>query len=102
MGRGPVIGKRLKEARLRAGLSQKALGIKAGIDRFAASTRINYYELDKTHPPFVMAEQLAKVLGVPTPYLFARDDELAHWILAYDRVTARQRRAIADKGRSTA
>jgi transcriptional regulator with XRE-family HTH domain len=99
MRRG-VIGKRIKEARLRAGLSQKNLGIKAGIDQFAASTRINYYERDKTHPPFPIAERLARVLNVPTPYLYAREDELANWILAYNQVSARERRAIAEKGQA--
>lgn len=35
-----IFCKRLKEARLAAGLSQKKLGIAAGIDEFVASTRI--------------------------------------------------------------
>lgn len=39
-----VFGGRLKEARLRAGLSQKSLGIAAGLDPFVAGTRINRYE----------------------------------------------------------
>ena len=38
-------GARLKQARVAAGLSQKMLGIEAGIDAFVASTRINRYEL---------------------------------------------------------
>lgn len=36
---------RLKAARKMAGISQKNLGIKAGLDEFVASTRINRYEL---------------------------------------------------------
>ena len=94
-----VLAKRLKEARLRAGISQKVLGIEAGIDRFAASTRINYYELGKTHPPYSTAERLAKVLDVPTPYLYARDDELAAWILAFEQVNAAVRKSVIRKGR---
>lgn len=39
-----IFCKRLKEARTAAGLSQKKLGIAAGIDEFVASTRINRYE----------------------------------------------------------
>ena len=42
--RAKIFCKRLKEARLAAGLSQKKLGIAAGIDEFVASTRINRYE----------------------------------------------------------
>ena len=41
---GSVISRRLKQARVLAGLSQKQLGIKAGIDEFSASPRINQYE----------------------------------------------------------
>ena len=39
-----VFSRRLKEARIKAGLSQKRLGIEAGMDEFVASTRINRYE----------------------------------------------------------
>ena len=99
MAAGSVLAKRLKEARLRAGISQKVLGIEAGIDRFAASTRINYYELGKTHPPYPTAERLAKVLKVPTPYLYARDDEMAAWILAYDELGPAVRRSITRRAR---
>ena len=39
--RETIFSRRLKEARLAAGFSQKNLGIAAGIDEFVASTRIN-------------------------------------------------------------
>ncbi len=77
------IPKRLKEARLRAEISQKELGILAGIDEFSASPRINQYEKGKHTPDFLTLERLAKVLGVPVPYFFARDDNLAELILIY-------------------
>ncbi len=92
-----VIGMRLREARLRAGLSQKKLGILAGIDEFSASPRINQYERDKHTPEFRTVERLAKVLGVPTPYLYCRDNELAEWILAFTRRRGGARQA-AKKG----
>lgn len=38
-----VFCKRLKEARLAVGLSQKKLGIAIGLDEFVASTRVNRY-----------------------------------------------------------
>src|SRR5687767_687800 len=97
MGRVSVMAKRLKQARLRAGLSQKKLGIAAGIDEFTASARINQYERDKHMPDFPTAERLAKVLGVPTPYLYAKDDTLAAWILAFDEVSAATRQSILKK-----
>ena len=91
------MAKRLKEARLRAGMSQKALGISAGIDEFSASPRVNQYEQGKHVPDLLTAERLAKALQVPTPFLYARDDALASWILAHDIVDAGTRRAILRK-----
>lgn len=89
-----VIGKRLKEARLHAGLSQKQLGIKAGIDEFSASPRINQYERGKHVPDLKTAERLAKVLRVPVPFFYAADDALAAWILSFNRLSARSKRKI--------
>jgi transcriptional regulator with XRE-family HTH domain len=95
-----TLAKRLKEARLRAGISQKRLGILAGIDEFAASARINQYETGKHAPEFKTAERLAKVLEVPAPYLYCTDDQLAKWILAYDVRSARERQALLQRQRT--
>jgi transcriptional regulator with XRE-family HTH domain len=93
----PVVAKRLKEARLRAGLSQKRLGIKAGIDQFAASARINQYERAKHHPDVLTVQRLAKVLEVPSPFFYAQDDLLAAWILVFDRVRPSVRKSVLRK-----
>lgn len=61
-------GARLKQARLNAGLSQKMLGIEAGIDAFVASTRINRYELGIHRPDLLTVRKLAKVLDVPVAF----------------------------------
>jgi len=89
-----MVGKRIREARLRAGLSQKQLGVKAGIDEFVASPRVNQYERGKHAPDFSTAERLAKVLGVPVPYFYAREDPLAVWILAFRELTLLDRMFI--------
>ncbi len=94
-----IVGDRLRQARERAGISQKQLGIKAGIDPGVASARINQYEKGKHLPHLATAKQLARVLGVPTPYLYADDETLAAWILAYKRVsTATRKSIISDAG----
>jgi transcriptional regulator with XRE-family HTH domain len=72
-----VVAKRLREARERLGLSQKALGVAAGIDEFSASPRINQYERGKHTPDLLTLRKLAEVLTVPVPYFFAEDDRLA-------------------------
>lgn len=85
--------RRLKEAREVRELSQKSLGIEAGIDPFVASTRINRYEQGVHEPDMATVQRLAKALQVPLPYLFATDDKMAAMILAFDKLTS------ADKDR---
>lgn len=86
-----VFGSRLKEARLRAGLSQKSLGIAAGLDPFVASTRINRYELDIHKVDYPFACRLAAKLSVPVAYFYTDDDELAELILLYGQASKRAR-----------
>ena len=72
---------RLKEARLAKGFSQKGLGIKAGLDEFTASIRINRYELGVHKVELSFASKLADVLEVPLAYFYIEDDVLAELIL---------------------
>lgn len=75
---------RLKEARLRAGLSQQRLGILAGItDEATASVRMNQYEKGIHTPDFEFVCRVADVLNVPACYFYAVEDDLAALILAY-------------------
>ena len=88
-------GTRLKQARLNAGLSQKMLGIEAGIDDFVASTRINRYELGIHRPDLLTVRKLAKVLEVPVAFFFAdEDDDIADLLFRYGRVKPSVRKAI--------
>ena len=86
-----VITKRLLEARKASGLSQKKLGIAAGIDEFSASPRINQYERGVHVPDYGTVERLASVLNVPTPYFYTRDDDLALLILRYGQLDVTQK-----------
>ena len=76
--------KRLKEARKAKGLSQKQLGILAGMDEFAASARMNQYEKGVHSPDFKTVKALADILEVPTAYQYCIEDKLAKNILKYD------------------
>lgn len=89
-----VVAKRLKEARLAKGLSQKKLGIAAGIDEFTASPRMNQYERGKHIPDYTTLERLAQVLDIPVPYFYAADDELAEWIKCFPRLGKAEREKI--------
>ena len=84
--------KRLKEARLARGLSQKQLGVEAGLDEFVASTRLNRYEVGVHAPDYPMSVRLAKVLEVPVAYLYCDSDELARMLLAFHRAPRQARR----------
>ncbi|WP_312741285.1 helix-turn-helix transcriptional regulator [Cedecea neteri] len=80
-----IFCKRLRASRLASGLSQKKLGMLAGIDEFAASARINRYERGIHEVDVQTAQHLATVLNVPLAYFYADDDQLAELILAFGR-----------------
>ncbi|MCD7097846.1 helix-turn-helix transcriptional regulator [Stenotrophomonas sp. MMGLT7] len=76
----PVYSRRLREAREARDISQRALGIKAGLDEFVASTRVNRYETGVHQPDLQTLQRLAAVLQLPVAYFYAEDDELAQLI----------------------
>ncbi|EPB6466239.1 helix-turn-helix domain-containing protein [Cronobacter dublinensis] len=78
-----VFCNRLKTAREAKGLSQKKLGILAGIDEFVASARINRYEKGVHQASIEIARQLADALAVPLAYFYTEDDELAKLLLRW-------------------
>lgn len=79
----PVFSRRLREAREAYGISQRNLGIEAGLDEFVASTRINRYETGVHQPDLQTLTHLARVLRLPVAYFYAEDDELAKLIANY-------------------
>jgi transcriptional regulator with XRE-family HTH domain len=87
-------GERLKQARVAAGLSQKQLGIEAGIDAFVASTRINRYELGVHRPDLLTAQNLANVLGVPAAFFYAQEDSIADLLFKYSRAPSSIRKQV--------
>lgn len=96
MSKSPV-GKRLKEARIAAGLSQKSLGIAAGIDEFSASARMNQYETGKHTPDFSTLYLIAKVLKVPVAYFYADTESLAYMIRIFNNLSKHQKESFLKK-----
>ena len=89
--------KRLKEARLALGISQRELGRRIGLSEDVVSSRVTRYELGTSEPDFATASKLAKELGVPLAYLLADNDALADIILAVAGMSpAEQRRMAAE------
>nr|WP_257608198.1 helix-turn-helix transcriptional regulator [Xanthomonas hortorum] len=61
------------------------MGIKAGLDDFVASTRVNRYETGVHQPDLQTIQRLANALDVPVAYFYAEEDDLAQMILEYQR-----------------
>ena len=89
-----VVARRLKEARMRAGLSQGQLGVGAGMDKFSASARISQYEHGKHMPDLQTLTRLASVLRMPVPYFYCEDPELAELIEKFSALSKAQRRKV--------
>lgn len=86
-----ILGRRLKQARLAAGMSQEQLGIQADIDPMSASTRMNRYELGHRVPAYDLIERVARVLKLPAAYFYAADDEEAELLGSFHRLPKTKR-----------
>lgn len=82
----PLFARRMKAARERLGISQKELGVRAGIDEFSSSARINQYERGKHAPDFLTARHLATALEIPTAYFYTEDESLAKVIVLFGQI----------------
>jgi transcriptional regulator with XRE-family HTH domain len=89
-----IFPRRLKQARLRSGLTQEQLGIQAGIDEFSASTRVNQYEKGKHTPAIQTSQRLARALFVPTGFLYEEDDLLANLLAIAGRLSKEKKKAL--------
>lgn len=87
--------KRLKEARLALGISQRELGRRIGLSEDVVSSRVTRYELGTSEPDFATVGRLAKELGVPLAYLLADSDLLADIILSAANMSAVEQRKLA-------
>ena len=90
MAESPVC-KRLREARLAAGLSQKKLGIAAGMDEFSASSRMNHYEIGRHQPDYETLKRIANVLKLPVAYFYAESESLAQLIKWFAKTSKDER-----------
>lgn len=89
-----IVALRIREAREAAGISQRQLGIVAGLDVTVASPRINQYEQGRHMPNQQMLERLGHILDRPLPWFYAVDEELATLLLAWHQATPATRRRL--------
>ncbi len=81
-----MLPRRLKQARLRLGVSQEKLGLLIGIDAASASARMNQYERGKHTPDFSLVRRLAPVLGLPVPWFYTDDEDTALLLACFERL----------------
>lgn len=97
-----IWGRRLKEARTAADLSQKQLGIQAGLDPFVASPRINRYELGVHKADYKIVQRLSQILDVPSGYFYTEDDTLAELMAIYHRLSIKKKTELIKAARKLA
>lgn len=85
---------RLKQARKKAKLSQKALGERIGIDASSASARMNQYEKGKHTPDVQTLKLIADELGVPLNYFFCEDESSAELACIISQMTESQKKKL--------
>ncbi|WP_333499787.1 helix-turn-helix domain-containing protein [Kluyvera sp. CHPC 1.2972] len=85
------IPERLKEARSKAGLSQRALGILVGFDHASASSRMNHYEKGRHVPDIDTLRRIATELNVPLNYFFCDDKVTAELALLISKMSDEER-----------
>lgn len=86
-----ILGQRLRQARLRAGLAQDKLGVLAGLEESSSSARVSRYESGIHEPPLQFVHTVARVLGVPSAYFYCADERLAEIILVYAELSEMKR-----------
>lgn len=96
-----LFGRRLREARLRAGIAQDKLGVMIGLDEGCSSARMSRYENGIHEPPLPVIHLLAKALRLPSAYFYAEDDNLAALISIYGQMKSADRKAIISFAEST-
>jgi len=89
-------GKRLKQAREKVGVSQKHLGILAGIDESNASAVMNQYERNTHIPKFGTVRNIARALNVPAAFFYTDEDELAELLLLYGALNKKKQNEILE------
>jgi transcriptional regulator with XRE-family HTH domain len=78
-----MIGKRLKEARKAAGLTQEELADLVQID--TSASRISHYESGTHSPNYEFVCLIGEKLNIPECWFYCRDDRLAGVILSFHR-----------------
>lgn len=95
-----LFGKRLRDARLQAGIPQDKLGVMIGLDESCSSARMSRYENGVHSPPFNTVERIADALKLPTAYFYCSDDYLAELTKIYFHASLESQSELLNYARS--
>ncbi len=87
---------RLKQARVRAGITQKKLGVIIGMDEGSASGRMNHYEKGRHTPDISTLKKIADALNVPLNYFFCEDDVSAELSVLISKLPEQEKKALLE------
>jgi len=87
---------RLKDARKKASLSQKALGVRIGMDESSASARMNQYEKGRHTPDVKTLKLIADELGVPLSYFFCEDEVSAELVVNLNKLSQSDKQKVLE------
>ncbi|EHR8951980.1 helix-turn-helix domain-containing protein [Escherichia coli] len=90
------IPERLKAARTKAGITQKELGIRIGMEPSSASGRMNHYEKGRHTPDIDTLKRMADELGVPINYFFCENETTAELACLIANMTEQQQIELID------
>jgi transcriptional regulator with XRE-family HTH domain len=94
---GGIIGKRLKQAQERAGISsQVKFGLAAGLVESGLSPRLSQNFTGKHTPDLEIIKLLAAVVKTPACYFYCEDDQLADLILKFGSLDEAQKKQLLD------
>ncbi|MCE0493883.1 helix-turn-helix domain-containing protein [Vibrio salinus] len=91
---------RLKQARKRAGITQKNLGVMIGMDESSASGRMNHYEKGRHTPDISTLKKMAEALGVPLNYFFCEDDASAELACLIGKMSGSEKKKLIESLKS--
>ncbi|MDO3620217.1 helix-turn-helix transcriptional regulator [Ralstonia pseudosolanacearum] len=89
-----VLARRIRQARLAAGMSQVELALEAGIEPETASSRMSRYESGLRIPDPELVERMAAVLSRPPGWFYEPNEQLAELLLTAWRLRPADRRRV--------
>ena len=87
---------RLKSARTKAGLSQRELGIRIGLEPSSASSRMNHYEKGRHTPDLHTIKRIAEELNLPLCFFFCEEDDIANLVVYIHNLPKQGREALLE------